>query len=87
MDNIIIICDTACVQWSSAKICSHVLAVAESNGELMKFLQWYTSCEPNPNITVLSMKGLPTGRAGQKGGRPKRKRSRNTEKPEQLHNN
>ena len=24
------------------------------------------------------MKGLPTGRAGQKGGHPKRKRSRNT---------
>ena len=30
------------------------------------------------------MKGLPTGHAGQKGGHPKRKRSRNTEKAKQL---
>ena len=57
----------------------HFIAMQSCTGELMKFLQWYTSCEPSPNITVLSMKGLPTGHAGQKGGRPKRKRSRNTE--------
>ena len=46
MDNIYVILHV--YSRVTAKKCSHVLAVAESNGELMKFLQWYTSCEPSP---------------------------------------
>ena len=62
------VCDSACIQWNSAKICSHTLAVAEANGELKQFLQWYSTSGVSPNITVLGMEGLPKGRAGQKGG-------------------
>lgn len=65
------VCDLACIQRNSAKICSHTLAVAKTNGELGEFLQWYTTSGVSPNITVLGMEGLPKGRAGQKGGRSK----------------
>ena len=78
------VCDSSCIQWKSANICSHTLAVAECNGELKQFVEWYTSSGVSPNITVLGMEGLPKGRAGQKGGRPKKTRSRSVTKPEQL---
>ena len=65
------VCDSMCIQWNSAKICSHTLAVTETNGELNQFLQWYSNSGVGPNITVLGMEGLPKGRAGQKGGRSK----------------
>ena len=58
------VCDSTCIQWNSAKICSHTLAVAEANGELKQFLQWYSTSGVSPNITVLGMEGLPKGRAG-----------------------
>ena len=44
---------------------SHTLVVAEANCELKEFLQWYTTS------------GISGGGAGQKGGHPKCKRSRN----------
>jgi len=69
------VCDATCAGWSSAKICGHTLAVAETNGELSDFLQWYVRSRMEPNITTLAMQGLPSGR-GKKGGKPKRKRSR-----------
>ena len=69
------ICDSACIRWSSANICSHTLAVAEANGELLKFLQWYSAAGNAPNISTLAMQGLPSGR-GRKGGQPKRKRTK-----------
>ena len=78
------VCDSTCIQWNSAKICSHTLAVAETNGELKQFLQWYTTSGVSPNITTLAMEGLPKGRAGQKGGRSKRKRMRSDARPEHL---
>ena len=75
------VCDTSCIQWNSAKICSHTLAVAEINDELEEFLLWYTTSGVSPNITVLGMEGLPKGHAGQKGGL---KRSRSATNPEHL---
>ena len=78
------VCDTSCIQWNSAKMCSHTLAVAEINDELEEFLLWYTTSGVSPNITVLGMEGLPKGHAEQKGGRPKRKRFRSATNPEQL---
>lgn len=68
-------CDASCGSWSLAKICSHTLAVAETNAELSAFLQWYVRSGTEPNITTLAMQGLPSGR-GKKGGKPKRKQSR-----------
>ena len=67
-------CDNGCLQWKSSKICAHTVAVAEKNGDLHAFLEWYICTNQEPNITALAMSGLPSGR-GRKGGVPKRKRS------------
>ena len=75
------ICDSACIRWTSANICSHTLAVAETNGELLKFLQWYSAAGNAPNISTLAMQGLPSGR-GRKGGQAKRKRTKQSIVPE-----
>ena len=79
-------CDTLCIQWNSAKMCSHTLSVAEINEDLEEFLQllWYTTSGVSPNITVLGMEGFSKGPAGHKGGRPKRKRSKSATNPERL---
>ena len=69
------LCDSHCIQWMSSQICSHTLTVAEHNGDLMNFLQWYNKSGQNPNISALGFSGLPRGR-GQKGGKPKRQRSK-----------
>ena len=55
----------------------HSSAVAERNCELMTFLQWYIKSGTTPNISTLALSGLPRGR-GQKGGKPKRQRSKIT---------
>ena len=49
------ICDSDCQQWVSSQLCSHTLAVAERNGDLLLFLQWYTTYAKNPNISTLAM--------------------------------
>ena len=67
-------CDNGCLQWKSSQICAHVIAAAQKNHELLKFLKWYNSSDQGPNITMLAMSELPSGR-GRKGGVPKRKRS------------
>ena len=71
------LCDSNCPQWMSSQICSHTLAVAEQNSELLKFLDWYVRLSQGPNLSSLALSGLPKGR-GQKGGKPKRQRSRST---------
>ena len=69
------VCDSNCLQWKSAQICSHIIAVAEKNSELHSFLEWYNTTKQQPNITTLAVHGLPAGR-GRKGGIPKRQRSK-----------
>ena len=71
------LCDKNCLQWMSSQICSHTLAVAEENRELLKFLEWYVKQGQGPNLSSLGLSGLPKGR-GQKGGNPKRQRARST---------
>ena len=68
-------CDSKCLHWTSSALCSHSLAVAEVNNELLPFLKWYNSSTIQPNVTTIAMSGLPSGR-GRKGGVPKRQRSR-----------
>jgi len=71
------LCDSNCLQWMSSQVCSHTLAVAEQNGELLKFLQWYVKLGQGPNFSSIALSGLPKGR-GQKGGRPKRQRAKSS---------
>ena len=68
-------CDASCLNWVSSKLCSHSLAVAELNNDLVTFLEWYKNSSDHPNITSVAMASLSSGR-GCKGGVPKRKRCR-----------
>ena len=70
-------CDNHWPQWMSSHICSHTLAVAKHNGDLMNFLQWHIKSGQTPNIFTLALSGLPL-RRGQKGGKSKRQRSKVT---------
>ena len=74
------LCDSNCQQWVSSQLCSHTLAAAEHNGDVLSFLQWYTRYAESPNISTLAMTNLPRGR-GRKGGKPKRQRNRNYNPP------
>lgn len=65
----------SCIQWKSSQICSHTLAVAESNEDLCSFLEWYNETQQHANLRILAVSELPS-RRGQKGGVPKRQRSR-----------
>ncbi len=63
-------CDAKCVMFATYKICSHTVATAEVNGKLTQFMLWLIKQKCSPNLTNLSMVGIPKG-AGQKGGVPK----------------
>ena len=77
-------CDAKCPMYATYKICSHTVAAAEVNGKLAQFVQWLIKQKCSPNLTNLSMVGIPKG-AGQKGGVPKntRKRKRTVTLPAQ----
>ena len=74
------VCDNNYQQWVSSQICSYMLATAERNNELRSFLEWYTMCAENPNISILALSDLPRG-CGRKGGRAKHQRNRNSHSP------
>ena len=76
-------CDSNCLNWTSSAICSHTLAVAQLNDDLILFLQWYNTSNNMPNITSLAMSGLPSGR-GRKGGVGKRARDRQEKRTPEL---
>ena len=52
-------------------LCSHIVAVAEDNGELQSFIE--NAGYLTPNLTSIAYEGLSSS-SGRKGGRPKRKR-------------
>ena len=66
-------CDN-CPNYKSLGICSHMVAVAEVNGMLSDFLDWFRrSKNVTPNLTKLLTSDMPQGR-GRKGGKGPRKR-------------
>ena len=65
-------CDDKCPMFAGFSICSHVVAVAEFNGDLRSFLD-AARAKCTPNLTAVANQGLPKG-AGRKGAVPKRKR-------------
>ena len=59
-------CDKACINWSTYTLCSHCLTVAEINGILKEFLQWFKNRKRTaPNLTVLINVNMPQN-AGEK---------------------
>ena len=68
-------CD--CANNRSLGICSHVVAVAEVNGKLKQFIEWYRKAKKMPSLTKLATSDMPKGR-GRKGGRVPRKKQTKT---------
>ena len=68
-------CDSDCGNHKSLGICSHSVAVAETDGELKGFIDWFVKAKKRPNITSLVLTGMPIGR-GRKGGVPPRKKKK-----------
>ena len=66
-------CDENCLNYKTLGICSHTVAVAHVNNNLTNFLAWFEKTKRKPNITSLSVHGMPAGR-GRKGSLPSRKR-------------
>ena len=67
-----------CPNYKALAICSHVVAVAEINGQLSDFLAAVKRRKPQPNVTRLVTTNMPKGR-GRKGGVAPRSR-----RPQQL---
>ena len=74
-------CDDLCFGWKAQRICSHVLAAAESMGSLEEFLQNYKGNKTYPNFTAAVTHGTPKG-VGKKPGKPKRKGPARLYRPE-----
>ena len=75
-------CDSDCPNWRSLNICSHTVAVAETNNCLPQYIDFYRKSKHLPSITQLVLTGLPTG-IGKKGNRISRKR-KNTEVTDRI---
>ena len=66
-------CDSECPQYSLSRLCSHVLAAAESCNKLANFVQSLKKKKREPNLTKLATANMPKGRR-QKGGKAPLKR-------------
>ena len=75
-------CDETCEGFKQRYICAHTVAAAEDNRVLKSFIESYAQFSKTPkgyrsttpNFTILSMSNLPRRRAGQKGGKPPKKK-------------
>ena len=61
-------CDDACIGWKSQRICSHVVAAAESMGSLNSFVATYRKAKVQSNYTAVVTHNLPKG-VGSKPGK------------------
>lgn len=73
-------CDETCEAFKQRYICSHSVAAAEDNKMLMNFIEKFSKTpkgdrSATPNFTRLSMSNLPRCTAGQKGGKPPKKKA------------
>ena len=78
-------CSDRCLHFKSISICSHVVAVGFSNGDLEEFLEDFKKSQGSPNLFQLSKHGMPPG-AGNKGGCLPRRKSKVSTVPTQSVN-
>ena len=71
-------CDSDCLNYKSMGICSHSVAVAQVNNNLLQFINAFVKTKRVPNFTSLAVHGMPPGR-GRKGGQTPRARKKVTE--------
>jgi len=66
-------CDSDCVNFKSLGICSHSVAVAEINQQLLEFVACFSKSKRKPNFSEVAVHGMPAGR-GRKESQAPRKR-------------
>ena len=66
-------CDADCMNYKSLGLCSHTVAVAESDNLLADFLTYFQKANKKPSFTALSLHGVPSG-CGRKGSTAPKKR-------------
>ena len=70
-----ITCDERCVRWARHNICSHSVAVAEKNGMLPKYLQWFRNRRKTGTLTKMAEVRTPKC-SGQKNKATQRRKGR-----------
>ena len=66
-------CDSDCLNFKSLGICSHVIAVAELNKQLLEFVAAFKKSKRKANFSEVAIYGMPAG-CGKKGSQAPRKR-------------
>jgi len=70
-----------CPHFKSINLCSHIVAVAESNGNLVEFVkQFHTKPESDPNLMQIVPHDIPAG-AGRKNGKAHKKPKKSKQSP------
>ena len=80
-------CSANCISFAAYGLCSHVLAVAESDKKLEDFITWYKKQKQSPaNVTALAEMDLPSSRGTKRSKATQiRKGGKNTNKhPRQV---
>ena len=76
-------CDSECPNWKSLCMCAHSVAVAEKEGDLERFIEWFKQAKKAPNLTKLVTTKMPKGR-GHKGGVAPSKKKRKVTSAERI---
>ena len=54
-------CDNECPNWKSMGVCSHSVAAAQDNNDLVTFIEWMKKAKRSPNLTKLLATNMPKG--------------------------
>ncbi len=52
-------CDQDCFYFQTCKVCAHIVAIANRNNDLSKFIEWYKKQNHGINATTVAQIGLP----------------------------
>ena len=64
-------CESDCIYYHTSKVCAHIVAVAMTNGDLQKFIDWHSKQQHGINVTSLAESGLPVSSVGKKASKRK----------------
>ena len=68
--------------YSSYKLCSHIVAVAEQQQQLKELISIICKSKAGPNLTSLVMTGMPKTSGKKPGAKVSKKRSKSSTKPQ-----
>ena len=75
-------CDTQCPMYSSYKLCSHIVAVAEQQQQLKELISIICKSKAGPNLTSLVMTGMPKTSGRKPGAKVSKTHSKSSTKPQ-----